>query len=286
MKNLKYLDCNELSEFDLIVSDKESIARERLMGIRPILNTEYGRYLNSFKNIFEIEPTTFSDPIASDLRGCYHIKTKARDLLLHRIINIQSTQFKHTCPYCLINTRSSFDHYVPEGAFPEFSILSRNLVPCCTTCNSIKKEFWRNATQRTIIHFYNDIIPNEQFLFGALTFKEDNTPMITFHINQNGINIDIYNIIQSHFNRFNLIIKYNENIDRLISDIIDDVESNRLEFNERLTVTSISNIIRNKSNRWKIQYGINYWKSVAMDELANSNHFIDSIPSYVGGVYN
>ena len=60
------------------------------------------------------------------------------------------------CPYCnrefvnaivsseesseILHYRSPFDHFYPRSRYPMFSLSLANLIPCCTTCNSLKKE--------------------------------------------------------------------------------------------------------------------------------------------------
>jgi hypothetical protein len=278
MKNLNLLNTIPIEEFDLIKDSKNIATKNRLDQIRPNIASNYDSYINSFDTIQNIGISTYSGNEEIDLRGCYTIKTAARDNLLSRIINVQTIHFKHVCPYCLIFPRTTYDHYIPEGAYPEYSVLYKNLIPCCTTCNGKKLAFWRVNGNRSIIHYYNDIIPDIQFLFGALQFDNKNIPYISFNIHQTqGIDNNLFNIIQTHFVRLDLTSRYSDNIDLVISDIIDDVESNRAEFGNILTNKSIANIILNKSTRNKIHYGVNYWKSIAMDLLANSEIFINNI---------
>jgi hypothetical protein len=278
MKNLNTLNTIPIDEFDLIKARKNITTRNRLNQVRPNIVLNYNNYIDNFFTIQNIGNSTYIGDEENDLRGCYTIKTKARDNLLSRIIDKQTTHFKHICPHCLLLPRTTFDHYIPEANYPEYSVLSKNLIPCCTTCNGKKLEFWRVNGNRAIIHYYYDLIPDIQFLFGNLEFDFNNIPIITFSINHTvGIDANLFNIIQTHFTRLELTERYSKSIDLLISDIKDDVDSNRAEFGDILTQNSISNIIINKSNRNKIHYGINYWKSIAMDLLANSDKFINSI---------
>lgn len=48
------------------------------------------------------------------------------------------------CPYCGLPSNITLDHYLPRNikSFPEFSILSANLIPACSTCQSKKSDFY------------------------------------------------------------------------------------------------------------------------------------------------
>lgn len=59
------------------------------------------------------------------------------------------------CPMCGNVGRDALDHYLAKADYPEFSILSFNLVPTCTACNS-KRSNSANAprVQLPLIHPY------------------------------------------------------------------------------------------------------------------------------------
>jgi len=54
------------------------------------------------------------------------------------------------CPYCGLPSNITLDHYLPKsiGAFPEYSVLSLNLVPACTPCQTKKSNFFSKVTTR------------------------------------------------------------------------------------------------------------------------------------------
>jgi 5-methylcytosine-specific restriction endonuclease McrA len=277
MKSLNYIACSEINEFDLIVNSKQKDSRARLIDLRPLVKTNYDTYENSFAEIHQIGESTFDDDEKEDLLGCYLSPTKPLGNLLNRIIAAQTLQFKHVCPYCLLIPRTTFDHYIPEGQHPAFSVFAKNLVPCCTICNGKKLSYWRSEDSRGIIHFYNDLIPEIQFLFGNLSFNDDVTPSIEFELHhRHGIAPDLFEIISLHFDRLELLKRYKESVEFAISDITDGVDSNIEELKE-ITLDSIKRVIKNRSNKFKLQFGLNYWKSIIMDLLADSEVFLNSL---------
>ena len=278
MRNLNYLNCVELDEFDLIKNSKHNATQQALDVARPQIIRNYDRYLNRFNRIHSIAPSTFVGQIRTDLKGCYDIITDARDNLLGRILNNQITEFRRICPYCLILPRTSYDHYIPSARYPVFSVLAKNLIPCCSICNGKKLSFWRHNGQRAIIHFYIDQIPNLQFLFGTLNLNANNIPSITFHLQQTiGITNNFFSIAELHFDRLNLLERYTEEIVDLLGDNITEVDAIRSEFGNALTPQAISNIFIRKANSLRQIYGINYWKAIAMDLLANSAQYINTL---------
>lgn len=278
MKNLNYLDCNELEELDKIINSKQQRTRTRLTSIIKRIEVKYELYLNDFENIHKIPPNDFDTNESNDLQGCYTIKTNAKDELIKNIISAQSKHFQNVCGYCLINTRNTIDHYIPETSLPVFSILAKNLLPCCNFCNQKKLEYWREGNSRAIIHLYNDFNLDIQFLYGSLSFNKHGVPLINFELrNDNKILNSDYNIIEKHFTRLDLLNRYMENIDLIISDIKDDIEINRLEFGDLITNEKIKSILIRKSQKLVDHFGVNYWKAIVINLLANSKMFLDSI---------
>ena len=278
MRNLNYLNSIEIDEYNLIKNSKQYDMKNRLDQIQVLVVTNYNEYVDNFSTIQQIGPSTFNNQESTDLRSCYKIKTAARDSLLARIVNNQTTHFKHICPYCLLYPRTTYDHYIPEQAYPVFCVLPKNLIPCCITCNGKKLQYWRENGSRAILHYYNDLIPQTQFLTGSLAFNAQSVPYVSYQINQPaGVSNAIFSVITYHFNRLELIDRYEKHLDLVVSDIVDDVQSNRQEFGAFLTTQNIANIILNKANRYKQHYGNNYWKSIAMDLLGNSQQFLATL---------
>lgn len=66
---------------------------------------------------------------------------------------------KGVCPLCGAGVAATLDHFLPKGAFPQFSVLPANLVPACRDCNTGKlTAFAMNAGEQTL-HPYFDRAP-------------------------------------------------------------------------------------------------------------------------------
>jgi hypothetical protein len=141
MKNLNYINCNEIGEYDSVVHPKDEPGRGQLINIRPKISLDFASYLGNFPSIVLRAPSIYVVPESTALRGCYSIQTVQRDALLKRIVQIQTTDFQEICGYCLLHLRTTIDHYVPKEEYSEYSILPKNLLPCCARCNTIKNRF-------------------------------------------------------------------------------------------------------------------------------------------------
>lgn len=271
MLNLSHNIVNPINEFDSITQVKHKPSKENLIILRPEVKNNYDEYLINFKNIQNKSPHTFTSNESDELRNCYVNPTSPLNKLKAKIINAQTDTFKFICPYCLIINHTTFDHYIPKEEFPVYSVCSKNLIPCCSFCNGKKNQFWRENGNRTIIHFYNDIIPQQQFLYCDINFN-DQIPIVIYYLKfQPNFNSDLKYIIENHYNKLDLINRYNENIPSVLSNIETDYNS-LVQF--KPSNFEVSNFLISKANEYYLKFGKNYWQAIAYETLAKSKKFL------------
>lgn len=49
------------------------------------------------------------------------------------------------CPMCGSDSTGTLDHYLPKATYAQFSFFSRNLIPCCARCNSMRQDTVQGA---------------------------------------------------------------------------------------------------------------------------------------------
>jgi len=271
MIQLNYNIANAIAEYDLISHSKQNPSRANLIALRPHVNPHYTEYLNAFNNIHGKAANVFNVNDSTELRNCYNNPTGALDNLKVRLINCQTDTFKFLCPYCLIINHTTFDHYIPQEEQPVFSVCAKNLIPCCGLCNGKKLQYWKEGGQRAIIHFYNDIIPNEKFLFCDLSFN-GSIPILNFRLSfSSTFDPAIRFRIEQHFTRLDLINRYDKTAPKVLSDIDTDFNS-LIEFTP--TVDEVSHFLSNKANELFGKCGDNYWYALAYETLSASNIYM------------
>lgn len=100
------------------------------------------------------------------------------------------------CPYCnrnftssinnkkgsTIKTRPEFDHFYSKSKYPLLALSFYNLVPCCHTCNHVKKE------NRIKVHPYFDAV-NTKFEIQSKNSILDNNRLLLLNPTQFKINV-------------------------------------------------------------------------------------------------
>ena len=207
----------------------------------------------------------------NDLLKLYSYKNSVIKRLKITITTTNTNRIINTCPNCTISEINSFDHYLPKDEFPEFVVNPKNLFPSCTICNGYKNDLWLDAGKRLFLNLYLDRLPTEQYLFVNLEIEED-VVITTFYLQNNGdITDNIFEIIETHYNRLHLLERFSANA----SEVITSLESTINSFVRKLPLDDIKNAIIEKCNLDKIAFGHNYWKSILEIELTNNDEYMN-----------
>lgn len=70
------------------------------------------------------------------------------------------------CPYCgKPGKPDTLDHILPRSLYPEYSLHTKNLIPCCHACNHAKgTKFYSTKNQRLFLNPYHDSYLSEKFV--------------------------------------------------------------------------------------------------------------------------
>lgn len=211
---------------------------------------------------FNIKKENYNKKLRITFQSLYESKIKTVVELKKKIKKITTK-----CPYCQISTGETIEHILPKSIYPEYSIYSQNLIPCCSICNSIKGDtiLEKNNLPATL-NFYENNIPKKEHL--KVTIKKND---IKFEIN------DTTNFhLNNHIKTLKLLERYNENSNEKLTDIINEIKKSCYFFNkdmkqnrEFITKTQRKNILKEKYEYLKEKYGYNYWEGLIYKEMSS-----------------
>lgn len=282
LRNLTPYPSDPFEVFQQIVQSKRRNRRIRLEAIRENIRHDYDYYWNNRNNLASIAPQAYQGAIKDDLLTCYEVSTHALGAMKAAIHHLQHTLggVSARCQYCIINTGSTMDHYLPKETYPEFAVYALNLVPCCSECNSFKSKTFLVDGQRQFVNLYFDSLPtNSRFLHVKLAFKDDILPIPTYHIEQApGVSVELTTIINKHFQQLQLNRRYRDYTSEIVSEIIASISNNNLAQN---TIT-VSQLLHEEASKDRVSFGLNYWRAAFIDVLADSDHFLTkTIPTAI-----
>jgi hypothetical protein len=272
MINSTYYKINEEIFFLTIVSEKKAKAKNILnpsISLR-VLNT-FQEYLDRFHLLSDREYSEFKQSegdVRKNLINCYKNETASSKNVKGKIFSTQPNTLKDLCPYCMLDRPRTLDHYIPKDEFPEYAMFVNNLVPCCYNCNNIKDELWRNNTERQFIHFYNDKIFDNQFLYSKLFFNAVGVaPVIRHSLRQpEGMSVNNYKIASAHFRNLGLLEAYD---DRVNSTLSAEIETIATYINKGIDEQSIVDVLQGRFKRLSASHGLNYFNAVLYQTLIN-----------------
>lgn len=269
MKNLIPLT-RKISYWDAIVGNKNLGARAQLMIIRNNVLNRFTTYSNhvSPNTLETITASPFVAPDIDLLKSCYS-KSSELSNLKTKIKEKQSVLLRGECQYCNIGEPTTFDHYLPQTEFPEYSALSINLIPCCSKCNTEKGEEWIEFGNRKIINYYYDALPNVSYLDCAITYRKG-IPIALFSLNSAIIPIHLRTVISTHFNTLKLLDRYKQKSNSEITDVLNSI----IPLNAHLNRVQLQNNLLQTATAMKAVKGDNYWRAVLLIALSNSNRFL------------
>lgn len=284
MKNLEYIKSGKIKYIDYyskIIDCKKDETKKGILNevkvtlnkLKPKIEIDYEDYLNKFNmnSLEDLFDSSYKGNEKIHLIKAYSSKTKGLSELKAKIKSIQKDDLRNICPYCGILTPNSFDHYIPKDSYPEYAVLPLNLVPCCITCNGKKSEYWRENGQRTIINYYLDKLPEVEYLICNIRMIK-NVPVVKFEIfNKHGIDKDTFSIIESHYDRLNLLHRFKDSSNDYITEVIDSVSSHS---NPRSSNEIMDNL-KSQCNKKSKRYGVNHWQCALLNGLSKSQDFCD-----------
>lgn len=256
--------------WDEIVDSRYEPAKSALQTIRASVNNRFSIYRNhtNANTLHAIAPSPFNAITGGYLRTCYADTIEMNRLRKH-INDAQDFIVQGECQYCNLGEPSTLDHYLPKRDFPEFAVLSSNLLPCCPTCNTIMGEEWLEAGDRRIINYYYDQLPLIQYLNCRIVYQRQ-VPLGDFSLNLAGIPPVMATIISNHFTALDLLKRFKKSSNGEIIDVLRSIKTH----NTTLSRAQIQQSILQDATDMQLDRGHNYWRAILRIELSRSNRFL------------
>lgn len=219
----------------------------------------------------------------SESREVKDLKKKIKDLTIKN----PKTKDGLVCPYCGITRNEIYDldHFMPRSKYPEFSILSNNLIYVCPTCNQKCKEdeFLDTSTPaiRKFLNPYYDSLNDEKIIKCDIS-NEGTILKINFVANPNlkTTNPYLFSVTENHINTLKLNERYKKNIMKdLLNKFLNTFKDNSITNQRKIknfTTDEAQRYINIKINELDNNL-INNFELLFWKEFLNSTNYFDSI---------
>lgn len=271
MRNLPIPETNNKLKLAKFVSSKNKPYKKRLVRIRSIVKSRYDDYDHHANVLENISASKITGVCSDALIKCYTSKTEEMSALRDELLHPKLEDFDE-CPFCGIGEPTTLDHYLPKEEFPEFSVLSKNLIPVCGVCNSnYKGRNWIENGKRLFLHTYYDQFPDEYLFKASVTVT--NKVAIDFSTIYVAAEPYFCNIFHHHFDKLCLNKRYKR---KASTEIKRKRRSLELIYSRNNSANDVSNSLREEANGLEIDYSKNHWKSVLYRALSKSVSFCDA----------
>lgn len=193
-----------------------------------------------------------------------------RDILMRRARAGQSDQDNQKCPMCGRANIASLDHYLPQSRYPEFAILSMNLVPVCGECNRLKGNECGDGTGGRFLHAYFDFLPSQPVLFARVSVTRRVT--LAFELRKPpDMDQDLFECLEFQFERLQLALHFRR-------DAVDELSDRRealatwFEFG---AAEAVSRYLKIEADSAEKQRGVHYWRTALLRGVQRSIEFCD-----------
>lgn len=253
-----------ISLFEKVRDTKSNTTKSKLIAKQTLIRNRFIAYeTHSASNTLHNLPASSLNSVRKELRSCYAPGLEI-DLIKKSIKNSQPKGRLTWCPYCIATTPSTHDHYMPAIEFPEFAAHALNLVPACSRCNSIKGDDWLSQGARQYLHLYIDHIPQVPFL--TVSIKSDlatQAVAANFKLEQAGMQMAYWSLIESHFRKLKLIELYDSNSNDLITESLRSARSHI-----KAGGSNPGQFIHNQSLEDSDLYGEYSWRAVLLRAMS------------------
>ena len=193
------------------------------------------------------------------LRDLYSYRAKKFKELKKELTTTPRERISNVCPYCQLDKVGTLDHILPKTPFPEYSSMPWNLIPCCSTCNSKKDDYWLDENnKRCFINYYIDDIPPVQYFFAGVSAVNGKIEIkfeLRFPVGYDSV---LQTRIEKHYKKLDLIKRYLENSDDVIEELEDAIQEYAPGVSDAEIIKSINRTCIKKQDR----FGVNYWRAV------------------------
>lgn len=257
-----------LDRFIAIRDKKRNPTRASLISAHALLTNRYQEYERAIAQnaLAGLTQCPAARQLSNDFRACYSGSTQPLRDLKKAIVDAQPPRQLKYCPMCGMALPNTYDHYLPAVLFPEYAVHPQNLVPCCSSCNSIKGDNWLCAAgERQYLHAYSDELPDVQIV--QVTLHQDKALKgvgATFSLRRPSCFTEAqWRLTDSHFGRLRLIDRYDELGNDEISEIL-TVSKNVHGAGGR----DVRAFLCLQGKDLQAVYGKNHWTAVLMLALA------------------
>ena len=250
--------------FDDVSAARDPVEAGTLASLRATVFRSYGSY-RATRPVASLQPLTVAADEAALLYSNYERLGRTALVAIRGRVLARTRR----CALCNVGGAGTLDHHLPRRRFPEFAILTLNLVPACSRCNTKKGMRYRRSPGRpAFLHAYFDELPEEPFLVADVS--ADAGVAVRFRVERlPGMPPELFETVRSHFDRLDLATYY-------VDESMEYLREQLLAYYEHFAAGgagAVREYLRQQADTCASDKGENYWKTALARALRGSDEF-------------
>jgi hypothetical protein len=263
VRNISLPPRNDIGDYQTAIANRPILTRTVLESYIPAITVAYTAYTGAAVNVITLTPMTLVNPDHSSFLESNYDALSPRRALQELAAELhEAAGFR--CPMCNFEQTSTLDHFLPRSTYPEFSILARNLIAACFTCNNRKGSYPASR----FVHAYLDGIPG-LLIVVANTIWDPELHLRYSLIRPNDLALDLFTRLSDQFQLLGLADRFEREAGYVLTEIILNCEA--------LFRRGGANLVRDELLRQahdsQVSYGINHYKPAMLRALSADTRF-------------
>jgi len=259
----------------IINNKKDKTLVDELISMNSSIESQFliHRHKSIENKLEEISPLPVSKDAKEKLKNLYVKDNKIISDVRKETTTILNQRILSECQYCTLGQISSMDHIMPKNTFPEFSINTQNLFPCCSECNSYKSDTWKTNDKRQFLNLYLDKLPKVKYLFVDIVYNEGVINAKFFLENRENLDDRTFELISNHYKNLKLLKRFAKASNEKITELQNILKSLS---GDMFSKDYVKSFIRDYVERGTESFGYNYWKNPLYIALSEDDDFLNS----------
>lgn len=270
------IDCPEINDtvlLDKIIEERNEPNKsffEKFSNTWKVRYEEYMLYSGNPENISLSAAETISKKIKF-----INLYTYPTGTLKSKIIETIEDHGLSYCPFCSgLVVPDTLDHFLPKDIYPEYSIFSKNLIPCCDSCNRAKSTKILHNGERIFFHPYYDDLKNIEVYLLKILPPYDNAPNFELEVNSK-MEHNLQKIAIKHLKELKIEHRFRKYFKGQYKRLKKDVVKNKQ--NGNIDLTALLEIFFAKS----LNVDMNYWDTIFYKSVLENSvllEYLKAIP--------
>ena len=255
------------ADFDIAYSSARDGGFAAVAEVRRIVLAAYRHYDLVGGDPAKIDPLDLTTTVKDALKQKFTLTQKRRLLSSLRDEAMSSTS-NGRCPMCGVGPVLDLDHYLPKEHFPEFSVLSLNLVPACARCNRKKRTLFGTSDGGRFLHAFYDHLPEKVPALTAQIIVKDSGVVVDFEVNEE-LPSDCYAAVTYHFDKLDLAGYY---ADCASTELVEQLDS-FWRMHAADGAEAVMDFAGMHAHWIRKKFGFHHWKAALYDAVERNEEF-------------